>query len=109
MIRAALTLFGLAVAAGLPVQAQPEPRPAVRHRPAAGPRIGSCPVFPADNVWNTPIDGLAPHPRSALLVNTIGADKPLHPDFGSGVFGGSPIGIPFNIIPGNQKRAPIRF
>ncbi len=49
-----------------------------------GPHIAGCPIFPGDNVWNVPIDKLPLDPRSKDYVNSIGADKPLHPDFGPG-------------------------
>lgn len=76
---------------------------------AQGPTLGGCPVFPADNVWNTRIDKLPVDPLSAQFVATIGGDKSLHPDFGSGMINGVPWGIPFNIIPGDQKRVKIAF
>ena len=43
----------------------------------------SCPVFPADNWWNTDISGAAVDPKSATYVATIGAATSLHPDFGT--------------------------
>src|SRR3978361_71646 len=51
---------------------------------ANSPTVGGCPVFPADNIWNTPINQLPVDPRSRQYVASIGADKILHPDFGSG-------------------------
>src|ERR1700722_16270257 len=48
---------------------------------AAGPTIGKCPVFPADNVRNTPVDGLPLDAHSAAYFKSIGADKTLHSDF----------------------------
>lgn len=76
---------------------------------AQGPQIGSCPIFPADNVWNTPIDHLPVDPQSAAYVNSIGATTGLHPDFGSGLWQGGPIGIPYVTVPGTQKKVPINF
>ncbi len=73
------------------------------------PEIAGCPVFPADNIWNTPIDSLPVHLDSAAWVQTIGADKPLHPDFGAGLYSGGPIGIPFVVVPGDQPKVPVRF
>jgi hypothetical protein len=46
--------------------------------------IGGCPMFPADNIWNTPINNLPVHARSAQWVNTIGRSTGFHMDFGSG-------------------------
>ena len=74
-----------------------------------GPSIAGCPSFPADNVWNTPIDGLPVHPNSSTYVATIGSDKGFHPDFGSGLWEGAPIGIPYNVVPGTQPKVPVGF
>lgn len=71
-----------------------------------------CSLFPADNVWNSRIDHLPAHPRSAEYVSRIGAQKNLHPDFGSGVWPSgstSPIGIPFVTVPGTQPRVNVSF
>src|SRR5207245_1447719 len=52
--------------------------------PAGASAIGGCPIFPADNVWNTRIDSLSVHPRSDAWINSVGRSTGLHPDFGSG-------------------------
>ncbi|EMJ94135.1 hypothetical protein [Leptospira alstonii] len=61
----------------------------------SNPRLGSCEVFPANNIWNTPIDTLPLHSLSEAYVRSIGTQKKLKADFGSGLWEGSPIGIPF--------------
>jgi hypothetical protein len=76
---------------------------------SAAPRIGGCPVFPADNPWNQRVDRLPVHPNSAAIVGSIGAEETLHPDFGSGLWEGAPIGIPFVTVGGGQPKVPIRF
>lgn len=63
------------------------------------PGLGGCPMFPANNIWNTRIDTLPVHARSTAWINSIGRTTGLHMDFGSGVWDGGPIGIPFNIAP----------
>lgn len=55
----------------------------------------SCPLFPADNIWQARIDQLPVDPNSAAYVATIGAAAGLHADFGSGIFDGGPLGISF--------------
>jgi hypothetical protein len=75
----------------------------------AGPTVGGCPVFPADNIWNTPVDKLPVDPRSARYVASIGAGTSLHPDFGAATIDGAPIGIPFVVVPANQPKVAIRF
>lgn len=74
----------------------------------AAPTIGGCPVFPADNVWNVRVDALPVHPQSAAWVATIGATKPLHPDFGT-VYAGAPNGIPYVVVPAGTPGVPVSF
>jgi hypothetical protein len=76
---------------------------------SAQPMIGNCSVFPANNIWNTPIDKLPVAANSALLVNTIGPSLHLHADFGAGTYNGEPIGIPFVTVSGNQTKYPTTF
>lgn len=66
-------------------------------------------MFPANNVWNMPVDKLPVASNSATLVNTIGSSVTLHPDFGSGTWDGGPIGIPFITVPGTQTKYPVTF
>lgn len=68
-----------------------------------------CILFPADNIWNTPIDTLPVHVRSDEYIDTIGADRGLHPDFGSGMWNGAPIGIPFVEVGDAQPMVPVSF
>ena len=75
----------------------------------AVPSLGGCTLFPANNVWNTPVDTLPVDPRSAAYINSIGATVGLHPDFGSGTWDGGPIGIPFITVPTTQTRVPVSF
>ena len=67
--------------------------------PAEAASLGGCPIFPANNIWNTRIDTLPVHARSTAWINSIGRTTGLHMDFGSGVWDGGPIGIPFNVVP----------
>ncbi len=76
---------------------------------AQAPTIGGCTVFPADNVWNTPIDTLPVDANSTTYVNTIGAGLGLKADFGAGLWDGGPIGIPFVTVSGNQTKYPATF
>jgi hypothetical protein len=76
---------------------------------AQSPTVAGCPVFPADNIWNMPINQLPVDPRSRQYVSSIGADKNLHPDFGSGKIDGVPIGIPFIVVPMKEPKVKITF
>ena len=73
------------------------------------PTLAGCPVLPANNIWNTPIDKLPVDPNSASYTVSIGTSKGLHPDFGSGIWNGGPIGIPYNVVPETQPTVPISF
>jgi hypothetical protein len=81
----------------------------VPSKPAGGPTIAGCPLFPADNIWNTRIDHLPVHPLSREYVNTIGANRTMHPDFGAGLWDGGPIGIPFVVVPADQPVVEIEW
>ncbi|HNC08704.1 MAG TPA: hypothetical protein PLX14_08360 [Anaerolineales bacterium] len=66
-----------------------------------GPSLAGCPMFPANNVWNTPIDTLPVHAMSDAWIESIGSGETIHMDFGSGTWEGGLIGIPFNIVAGS--------
>ncbi len=57
--------------------------------------------FPADNAWNQNISNASVDPNSDAIINFIGASTPLHPDFGAGLYDGSTIGIPYDIVSGS--------
>jgi hypothetical protein len=73
------------------------------------PGASACPVFPADNPWNQRVDRLPVASDSAALIATIGLNDPVHPDFGSGLYGGEPIGIPYAVVSSKTHRVPVSF
>ncbi len=75
----------------------------------AAPAIDGVPVFPGDHIWNARVDTLPVDPDSALYVSTIGEARTVHADFGSGLWDGGPIGIPFVTVPGTQPKVPVAF
>lgn len=76
----------------------------------AGPQIAGCPVFPASSVWNQRVDSLPVATDSATLIRSIGLDAPVHADFGSGLWDGHKIGIPYVVVSGRSTpRARLRF
>ena len=77
--------------------------------PATSAAIGGCPIFPINNIWNTPINNLPVHSRSDQWVNTIGRSTGFHMDFGSGTWNGGPIGIPYNVVGGNVPKVSVSF
>jgi hypothetical protein len=75
----------------------------------SGPTIAGAQIYPSDDIWNVPVDNLPVDAHSADYVRTIGASAPLHPDFGSGLWDGYPIGIPYNIVSSSQSKKPVSF
>src|SRR5262245_64086061 len=73
------------------------------------PAASKCPVFPATNAWNQRVDTLPVAANSAELIHSIGLSTGLHPDFGSGLWDGRPIGIPFDVVSKQTPRSRVRF
>jgi hypothetical protein len=71
--------------------------------------LGSCPLLPADNIWNAPVDTLPLDANSGAYVAAIGSEAVIHADFGSGTWDGGPIGIPFVSVPGSQPAVDIHY
>jgi len=76
-------------------------------RPVSG--APDCRIFPANNHWNLRVDKLPVLPNSDAMVRGIGADDTLHPDFGSGLYEGRPIGIPYTTVSKKQKKVNVSF
>ena len=66
-------------------------------------------MFPRDSHWNVRVDGLPVASDSATLVRSIGLDRPVHPDFGAGLYEGRPIGIPYTTVSRRQRRVRVSF
>ena len=64
--------------------------------------------FPDDNAWNQDISNAQVDPNSDAISNFLGQNGPLHPDFGAGLYGGSTMGIPYQIVSGSPF-VPIKF
>jgi hypothetical protein len=65
--------------------------------------------FPANNAWNQDISASAVDTNSDSYINFIGPTAPLHPDFGSGQYQGSYIGIPYSVVDASQSPVKILF
>lgn len=74
-----------------------------------GASLGGAIPFPADNAWNTDISAWPVDPASDALISSIGLTRGLHPDFGAGLYEGSPIGIPYVVVSGSQARVPMTW
>lgn len=68
-----------------------------------------CQIFPANNPWNQRVDTLPVAADSAQIIASIGVSTGLHPDFGSGLYGGQPIGIPFDVVSHTTPRHRVTF
>jgi hypothetical protein len=99
IVVAYLGLAGAAAAIVLPALVSAHPL-------AAAP---GCPVFPADNPWNQRVDRLPVVKGSARIVARIGLSAPVHPDFGSGLYAGEPIGIPYAVVSSKTRKVPVSF
>jgi hypothetical protein len=65
--------------------------------------------FPADNLWNKDISSAPVDSNSAAIISFIGSGIGLHPDFGSGLYNGSSMGIPYLVVGSQQSALPIVF
>jgi hypothetical protein len=74
------------------------------------PGAGGCPMFPADNVWNTKITNLPVNPHSAQwLASMDAATTNLHPDFGPSGDPTNPYGMPYTIVPTGHPFVNVAF
>ncbi len=73
------------------------------------PSAPRCPVFPKSNVWNRRVDRLPVAANSDAVIASIGTATGLHADFGSGLWEGKPIGIPFDVVSRSTQRSRVSF
>jgi len=79
---------------------------------ATGPTLPgtSCPSFPADSVWNTPITTLPVNADSATWLAAMDASSTfLHPDYGPSGNPKVPYGIPWTIVTNSTPTTTIKF
>ena len=65
-------------------------------------------VFPADNAWNLDISSAAVDPYNLQIIAGF-ASNVIKADFGSGLWDGAPIGIPYTVVCGNQTKYQLVF
>jgi len=65
--------------------------------------------FTSANLWNADISNSPVDANSDAIINFIGPSIGLHPDFGSGLYNGSNIGIPYAVVDGTQAPVNINF
>ncbi len=74
----------------------------------AGVSLRGLQVLPRNNPWNEDVSNRPVDPLSRRILQRIGLDKPLHPEFGT-VYQGNPNGIPYVVVPGTQPKVPVKF
>jgi hypothetical protein len=97
---------GLALTSGasVPAAAAPAARPGPEGGTVRASDIETCPVFPADNIWNTDIRHEPVHARSGTwLASMKSSSTKLHPDFGD------EYGIPFTTTDSTHPTVGIEF
>ena len=72
---------------------------------ASVPHLAGCPLFPANNPWRRDISQAKVRRNSAAWVRSVGLRTDLHADFGEN----QRYGIPFETVPADQRKVPIRF
>jgi hypothetical protein len=75
----------------------------------AGASLNGFRPFPASNAWNQDISAASVDPNSDSYINFIGTSVPIHPDFGSGEYQGSYMGIPYSVVDSSQTPVNILF
>jgi len=73
------------------------------------PNAPRCPIFPKTNAWNQRVDRLPVAANSDTVIASIGAETGLHPDFGSGLWVGGRIGIPYDVVTKWTPRSKVTF
>lgn len=87
----------------------PPPPPCSSMSTAQGASLNGFVPFPSNSLWNQNIASASVDPNSANIINFIGPSVVLHPDFGSGLYNGSDIGIPYVIVDNTQPFVTINF
>ena len=64
--------------------------------------LAGCPLFGPSFPTNQRVDRLPVASNSGAIVRSIGLDDNVHADFGSGMWEGSPIGIPYTVVHGTS-------
>ena len=77
----------------------------VSHVPGAP----NCPLSPANSYWRADVSKLPVVAKSATYIASEGATAGLKADFGSGLWDGGPIGIPYTTVPGTQAKVAMTF
>jgi hypothetical protein len=77
---------------------------------ASATRLDGCPVYPADDYWNTPITNLPVSRHSRAWLSHMAPGSDLHPDFGKS-YGAQPVpyGIPITVVDKSHPTVHVKF
>lgn len=73
------------------------------------PQAPDCPLFPSTFALNERVDRLPVAGDSDRIVSSIGLGKGMHADFGSGLWEGRRIGIPYDVVSRRTPRSRVTF
>ena len=73
------------------------------------PNVEELQIFPSAHPLNTAVTDRTLDPNSQAILANIGMDENLFADFGSGLWEGAPIGIPFVAVGKDQSKVPITY
>ena len=65
-------------------------------------------IFPTDNAWNFDVSSSPVDPYNTQIIAGISTNV-IKADFGSGLWNGAPIGIPYTVVCGNQTKYNVTF
>lgn len=65
-------------------------------------------LFPADNPWNLDISSSPVDPYNSQIMSAISSSA-VKADFGSGLWQGAPIGIPYVVVCGSQPKIAVNY
>lgn len=70
---------------------------------------GFIPFQGTDSLWNKDISSAQVDPNSDNIINSIGPNTTIYGDFGSGLYQGSHIGTPYQVVAASQAKVPVVF
>jgi hypothetical protein len=75
----------------------------------AGAALNDALAFAPDNAWNSDVSAAAVEPNSDAPIASMGLTTGLHRGFGSGLYNGSLLGIPYVVVTGTQPRVVMNW
>ena len=97
-------VFAVVVAGAALLRGIPSKQPSASQAALSSVPGTTCTVFPADNVWNTPIDDLPVNAKSAAWAASLPGK---HLTLGFGPAGGRDYGFPFAIVDNNTRMVSV--